>query len=345
MLQPSAAFIKVRPRAVAIWLFAVAAMIVGIVVVGGITRLTNSGLSITEWKPITGIIPPLNAAQWQAEFANYQRIPEYTQLNSGMTLDGFKAIFFWEYLHRVLARTIGLAFAVPLVWFAVRKRIPAGYGWRLTALLSLGALQGAIGWWMVSSGLAVRTDVSHIRLAVHLMTALVTLAGIVWTALDLIALHRSPLAAPARLATPAIVALALLFVQLVYGAFNAGLDAGYAFASWPLMGDALFPAGVPMLAPGWTNAVDNPVVVQFIHRWFAFAAAAGLLWLAVRATKAGSQAGFWVVGLVTLQVMLGIATLMTGVQIHVAVAHQANAALLLIAAVFAAHAIGRPHAG
>ncbi len=345
MLQPSAAFIKVRPRAVAIWLYAVAAMIVGIVVVGGITRLTNSGLSITEWKPITGIIPPLNAAQWQAEFANYQRIPEYTQLNSGMTLDGFKAIFFWEYLHRVLARTIGLAFAVPLIWFAVRKRIPAGYGWRLTALLSLGALQGAIGWWMVSSGLAVRTDVSHIRLAVHLMTALVTLAGIVWTALDLIALHRSPLAAPARLATPAIVALALLFVQLVYGAFTAGLDAGYAFASWPLMGDALFPTGVPMLAPDWTNAVDNPVVVQFIHRWFAFAAAAGLLWLAVRATKAGSQAGFWVVGLVTLQVMLGIATLMTGVQIHVAVAHQANAALLLIAAVFAAHAIGRPAHG
>lgn len=345
MLQPSAAFIKVRPRAVAIWLFLVAAMIVGIVVVGGITRLTNSGLSITEWKPITGIIPPLNAAEWQAEFANYQRIPEYTQLNSGMTLTGFKAIFFWEYLHRALARTIGVAFAVPLIWFALTKRIPVGYGWRLTALLSLGALQGAVGWWMVSSGLAVRTDVSHIRLAVHLMTALVTLAGIVWTALDLLALHRSPLTAPARLTRPAIVALALLFVQLVYGAFTAGLDAGYAFASWPLMGDTLFPAGVPMLSPGWTNAVDNPVVVQFIHRWFAFAAAAGLLWLAVRATKAGSQAGFYVVGLVTLQVMLGIATLMTGVQIEVAVAHQANAALLLIAAVFAAHAIGRPRIG
>ncbi len=345
MLQPSAAFIKVRPRAVALWLFAVAAMIVGIVVVGGITRLTNSGLSITEWKPITGIVPPLTTAQWQAEFANYQRIPEYTQLNSGMTLDGFKEIFFWEYLHRVLARTIGLAFAVPLIWFAVRKRIPAGYGWRLGALLSLGALQGAIGWWMVSSGLSVRTDVSHIRLAVHLMTALVTLAGIVWTALDLLALNRSPLSAPARLAKPAIVALALLFVQLVYGAFTAGLDAGYAFASWPLMGDALFPAGVPMLQPGWTNAVDNPIVVQFIHRWFAFAAAAGLCWLAVAATKAGSRAGFYVIGLVTLQIMLGIATLMTGVQIHVAVAHQVNAALLLIAAVYAAHAIGSPRIG
>lgn len=341
MLQLSAAFLtRARPRAVAIWLFAVAAMIVGIVVVGGITRLTNSGLSITQWKPITGIVPPLTLAEWQAEFANYKRIPEYTQLNSGMTLEGFKAIFFWEYLHRALARTIGMAFALPLIWFAATRRIPAGYGWRLTALLALGALQGAVGWWMVKSGLAVRTDVSHIRLAVHLLTALVTLAGIVWTALDLLALHRNPMAAPARLAIPAIVAIGLLFVQLLWGAFTAGLDAGYAFASWPLMGDALFPAGVPMLQPGWSNAIDNPIVVQFIHRWFAFAAAAGLLWLAIRATRVGSKAGFWVVGLVTLQIMLGIATLMTGVDIHVAVSHQANAALLLIAAIVAAHAIG-----
>lgn len=341
MLEPSAAFLtRARPRAVAIWLFVVAAMIVGIVVIGGITRLTNSGLSITQWKPITGIIPPLTSAEWQAEFANYKRIPEYTQLNSGMTLAGFKAIFFWEYIHRALARTIGMAFALPLIWFAVRKRIPAGYGWRLTALLALGALQGAVGWWMVKSGLAVRTDVSHIRLAVHLLTALVTLAGIVWTALDLLALHRSPFAAPARLAPVAILAFALLFVQLLWGAFTAGLDAGYAFASWPLMGDALFPAGVPMVTPGWRNAVDNPIVVQFIHRWFAFAAAAALLWLAVAATRTGSRAGFWVVGLVTLQIMLGIATLMTGVDIHVAVSHQANAALLLIATVFAAHAVG-----
>ncbi|MEG8016335.1 COX15/CtaA family protein [Sphingomonas sp. 22R3R2A-7] len=343
MLQPSAAFLSTaRPRAVAIWLLVVAAMIVGIVVVGGITRLTNSGLSITEWKPITGIIPPLTLAQWQAEFANYKQIPEYSQLNSGMTLDGFKGIFFWEYLHRVLARTIGAAFALPLIWFAVRRQIPAGYGWRLGALLALGALQGAIGWWMVKSGLSVRTDVSHIRLAVHLMTALVTLAGIVWTALDLLALDKSRLAAPARLAPIAIAAFALLFIQLVYGAFTAGLDAGYAFASWPLMGDSLYPAGVPMLTPGWTNAVDNPIMVQFIHRWLAFATAAGLVWLAVRTTRLGARAGFWVVGLVTLQVFLGIATLMTGVDIHVAVAHQANAALLLIATVFAAHRVGSP---
>ncbi|RDE06448.1 COX15/CtaA family protein [Sphingomonas aracearum] len=334
-----------RPRSVARWLLVVAGMIVAIVVVGGITRLTNSGLSITEWKPLTGIVPPLTEAQWQAEFGNYQRIPEYQQLNRGMTLAGFKAIFFWEYLHRALARTIGAAFALPLIWFSIRRAIPRGYGWRLVALLALGGLQGAIGWWMVKSGLAVRTDVSHIRLAVHLMTALVTLAGIVWTALDLLALARDPTAGPARLRPVAAIALLMLAVQLVLGAFTAGLDAGYAFSSWPLMGDALFPAGVPMLSPGWLNAVDNPIVVQFLHRWWAFPSAVALIVLGIRAMKAGArQAGMAVHGLVTLQILLGIATLLTGVQIAVAVAHQANAALLLIAAVASAHAIGRQRA-
>ena len=346
MLLPSSAFMsRARPRAVANWLFVVAAMIVAIVVVGGITRLTESGLSITEWKPIRGIIPPIGLAQWQAEFDAYKRIPEYAAINSGMTLAGFKTIYFWEYLHRLLARTIGMAFAVPLLWFWARKRIPAGYGLRLVALLALGGLQGVIGWWMVMSGLSVRTDVSHIRLAVHLLTALVTLAGIVWTALDLRTLARNPVATPARLDRVAVIAFALLFVQLVYGAFTAGLNAGYAFASWPLMGDALFPAGVPMTDPVWANAIDNPIVVQFIHRWWAFAAATGLVWLATRATRAGSRAGFWVVGLVTLQLFLGVATLMTGVRIEIAVAHLANAALLLIATVFAAHAVGRRAAG
>lgn len=331
-----------RPRAVARWLLAVAGLIVAMVVVGGITRLTESGLSITQWKPISGIIPPLGDAAWQAEFACYKRIPEYAAFNQGMTLAGFKAIFFWEYLHRLLGRVIGLAFAAPLVWFAVKRQVPRGYGWRLVALLALGGLQGAIGWWMVASGLSVRTDVSHVRLAVHLLTALTILAGIVWTALDLLALHRNPLAAPARLQPVAIVAIGLLFVQLLYGAFTAGLDAGYAFASWPLMGDALFPGGVPMVDPAWRNAVDNPMVVQFIHRWFAFVAAAGLVWLAVRANRAGARrTSAAVIALVGLQIALGISTLLSGVQIGVAVAHQANAALLLIAVVMAAHAVGR----
>ncbi|MGY4396661.1 cytochrome c oxidase assembly protein subunit 15 [Sphingomonas sp. UYAg733] len=342
MLQVSPTLYPARPRALSIWLFAVAALIVLMVMVGGITRLTESGLSITQWKPISGIIPPLTHEQWMAEFANYQRIPEYQLINKGMTLAGFKAIFFWEYLHRLLGRVIGMAFALPLIWFAVRKRIPAGYGWRLTALLALGGLQGAIGWWMVASGLSVRTDVSHVRLAVHLAAALVILAGIIWTAFDLRAVARHRLSTAARLTPLAATALLLLFVQIVFGAFTAGLDAGYAFSSWPLMGDSVFPAGVPMMTPGWSNAVDNPVVVQFIHRWFAFVAAAGLIVLAWRAASAGGRrSAYAVIALVIFQILLGISTLLSGVQIDIAVAHQVNAALLLIAATAAAHAIGK----
>ncbi|RZL98960.1 MAG: heme A synthase, partial [Sphingomonas sp.] len=217
MLQPSAAFMSTaRPALVARWLWVVAALILAMVVVGGITRLTESGLSITQWKPISGIVPPLTTAQWQAEFDGYKHIPEYAAFNRDMTLSGFKAIFFWEYLHRLLGRVIGLAFAAPLLWFAVRRRIPVGYGWRLVALLALGGLQGAIGWWMVASGLTQRTDVSHIRLAVHLMTALFILAGIAWTALDLQALERNRLATPARLRGVAVVALGLLALQIMF---------------------------------------------------------------------------------------------------------------------------------
>ena len=338
MLQPSPAFMtRARPLAISRWLWCVAGLIVAMVVVGGITRLTESGLSITEWKPITGAIPPLTDADWQRAFDAYKRIPEYRAFNTGMTLAGFKAIFFWEYLHRLLGRVIGMAFALPLLWFAVKKRIPAGYGRRLTALLALGGLQGAIGWWMVASGLSVRTDVSHIRLMVHLLTALVILAGIVWTALDLQALRRNPLAAPARLAPVAGLALLLLFAQLGFGALTAGLDAGYAYASWPLMGDALFPAGALPPGAGSAELVNNPTVVQFVHRWLAFVVAAALLALAWRVK---GRVGAAVAGLVALQIALGVATLLTGVRIEVAVWHQLNAALLLIASVTAAHAAG-----
>ncbi len=342
MLMQTDAMLRTRPRAMSLWLFVVAAMIVAMVAVGGITRLTESGLSITQWKPISGIIPPLSDAAWQAEFDGYKKIPEYRAINANMTLAGFKAIFFWEYVHRLLGRLIGMAFALPLIWFAVRRQIPRGYGWRLTALLAMGGLQGAIGWWMVASGLSVRTDVSHVRLAIHLSTALVLLGGIIWTALDLRALAAWPVARPAALKPVAIIALVLLGVQIIFGAFTAGLNAGYAFASWPLMGDAFFPAGVPMVTPGWRNAIDNPIVVQFIHRWFAFAAATGLGVLAWAAIHQGAKrAGFAIAGLVTLQIVLGIATLMSGVAIGIAVAHQLNAALTLIAAIVASHALGR----
>ena len=341
MLQPSRKFMtQARPLAIARWLWTVAVLIVTMVVVGGITRLTESGLSITEWKPITGAVPPLTQADWQAAFDAYKRIPEYQAFNQNMTLAGFKAIFFWEYAHRLLGRIIGLAFALPLAWFWVRRQIPAGYKPRLLALLALGGLQGAIGWWMVASGLSVRTDVSHLRLTVHLLTALVILAGIAWTALDLTSLHRRPVSTPARLTPSSGVALLLLFAQLGFGALTAGLDAGHAFPSWPLMGDALFPAGALPAGAGSRELVDNPIVVQFVHRWLAFVAAAGLLALAWRAGRVGSHAGLAVVGLVVLQILLGIATLMTGVRIEVAVWHQLNAALLLIATITAAHAAG-----
>jgi heme a synthase len=344
MLQVSSAYVSgARPRLLARWLWFVAALIVAMVVVGGITRLTESGLSITRWKPISGIVPPLNAAQWEAEFAAYRRIPEYREINAGMTLAGFKAIFFWEYLHRLLGRVIGMAFALPLLWFALRRQVPRGYGWRLVALLALGGLQGAIGWWMVTSGLSVRTDVSHLRLAVHLVTALVILGGVVWTALDLEALAQNTRARPAGMPPLGWAALALLFVQMIWGAFTAGLDAGYAFSSWPLMGERLFPEGGWQAAWGWArNLVDNPIAVQFVHRWLAFVAAAALIALAWRARRvAGRGWGEMLVVLVLLQIALGISTLLTGVAIGVAVAHQANAALLVIAAVGAAHACNR----
>lgn len=341
MLQVSSAYQSgARPHLLARWLWIVAAMIVAMVVIGGITRLTESGLSITHWKPISGVVPPLTAEQWEAEFAAYRRIPEYREVNAGMTLAGFKTIFFWEYLHRLFGRLIGLAFALPLAWFAWRGRIPRGYGPRLLALLALGGLQGAIGWWMVTSGLSERTDVSHVRLAVHLVTALVILAGIAWTALDLDALSRSSSARPARLPGLGLAALALLLLQLVYGAFTAGLNAGYAFSSWPLMGDSLFPAGG--WQAGWSvarNLLDNPIAVQFVHRWLAFVSAAALIWLAWRAQRvAGHGWSGLLVVLVLLQIALGISTLLTGVAIGVAVAHQANAALVVIAAIGAAHA-------
>lgn len=340
-MQPDAA-LRARPNTLSLWLFGVAALVLLIVMVGGITRLTESGLSITQWKPISGTLPPMTDAAWQAEFDGYKKIPEYREVNAGMTLAGFKAIFFWEYVHRLLGRLIGMAFALPLLWFALRRQIPRGYGLRLTALFALGGLQGAIGWWMVASGLSVRTDVSHVRLAVHLSTALVLLGGLVWTAMDLRVLARQPAASPVRLPRVGAIALALLGIQIVFGAFTAGLDAGYAFASWPLMGDALFPANTPMVVPGWRNAVDNPIVVQFIHRWFAFVAAAGLGALAWRAIRAGAAlAGYSIAALVVLQITLGIATLMTGVAIGIAVAHQVNAAVTLIAAIVAAHMLAR----
>ena len=326
-----------RPRALATWLFVVAFMVFVMVVVGGITRLTESGLSMVRWEPISGIVPPLNETQWQAEFDHYRATPQYRINNSAMSLEDFKAIFFWEYVHRVLGRLIGLAFGLPLLWFWWRRAIPAGFGWKLAGLLGLGGLQGAIGWWMVASGLVDVPEVSHIRLAVHLLTALLIFAGLLWVALDL---KEVEAAAPPRGRVPllAIWSLCLLFLQFLFGAYVAGLEAGYAFNTWPLMGDEWFPAGTPMLEPFLRNLADNPIVVQFVHRWLAFAVAGVAIWLGARAWDRGFRPeAAALIGAVIVQILLGILTILSGVQIDIAVAHQGMAALLLGAMLVAAH--------
>ena len=333
-----------RPAALITWLMCVAALVFAMVVVGGITRLTESGLSITEWKPITGALPPLNEASWLSEFEKYKQIPEYTQISgpAGMTLAEFKFIYFWEWIHRLLGRVIGLAFALPLAWFWVKKAIPAGYKPRLLALLALGALQGTIGWWMVSSGLSARTDVSHYRLALHLLTARTILGGLVWTALDLHALAKDPLARPAKMTGYATIVLIFLFIQLLFGAWVAGLNAGYVANTWPLMNDRFYPEGVDTTQGVFFALVNDPYLTHFVHRWWAWVAVAALLLLARRVKKAGvRRASVAIHGTYGIQIILGIATVMTGVNIVLAVSHQAVGALVVASAVWGAHVLGR----
>ena len=333
---------RTRPALLSGWLFTVAALVILMVVVGGITRLTESGLSITEWKPVSGTLPPMNEAAWQAEFDAYKQIPEYQQLNRGMTLGEFKTIFFWEYIHRLLGRLIGLAFALPLLWFALRRQIPRGYGWRLTALLALGGLQGAIGWWMVTSGLSERTDVSHFRLAVHLLTALLILAGTIWTALDLRALARDPGAHPARLTGIAAGVSAILFVQLLFGAFVAGMNAGLVTDQWPLMNGRFFPEGVFDHAPFLVALFNDPFLLHWIHRWWAWVAVGALIVLATRVKRAGVRpAAIAIHSTFGIQILLGIATVMTGVDLILAVLHQFVGALLVASTAWGAHVLGR----
>ena len=331
-----------RPLAIARWLFCVAALVFAMVVVGGITRLTESGLSITEWKPVSGAIPPLTGAAWDAALAAYKRVPQYAAIHAGMTLAQFKFIFFWEWVHRLLGRVIGLAFALPLLWFAVRRAIPKGYGPRLVALLALGALQGAIGWWMVTSGLWQGVSVSHYRLAVHLLLALTILAALVWTALDLRARARNAVARPARLTPLAVGVGAVLYVQLLYGAWVAGMRAGKVTQNWPMMSDRFLPTGVDCSQGFVHAATSDPYLVHFIHRWWAWVAVAALVIMARNVKQAGDRAASIAIHTAFgLQVLLGVATVMTGVNVALAVAHQAVGALLVISVAWGAHVLGR----
>lgn len=333
---------KSAAAALARWLLVVAALVVAIVAVGGITRLTESGVSITEWKPVTGALPPLNAAAWQAEFDAYRRTPQYLEINgpAGMTLATYKLIYFWEWVHRLIARLIGTVLILVTAWFWLRGRIPAGYKPRLLALIALVGLQGAIGWWMVQSGIVNDVRVSHFRLATHLLTALFTLAGLVWTALDLLAEARGE--APHRMTGFAALALAALTLQLGMGALVAGLRAGHVANDWPLMMGRLFPAGVDW-ARGLPHALLNdPFLTHFTHRWFAWVVVAVLVVMGRKLRRVGARpASVAVHSAFGVQVLLGIATVLSGIALWLAVLHQLVGALLVAATTWGAHALGR----
>ena len=331
-----------QPIAISNWLYFVAFLVFIMVIVGGITRLTESGLSITEWKLITGALPPLNEAAWLSEFEKYQQIPEFIEINgpAGMTLTDFKFIYFWEWFHRLLGRLIGLAFALPFAWFALKRAIPQGYGWRLTLLLILGGMQGVIGWWMVTSGLTERTDVSHFRLATHLLMALLILGALVWTALDLrqLAAKRSK---PSRMTLFGFIVVIVLFLQLLFGAYTAGLNAGHIAKTWPLMHGSFLPAGVDWTTDLWAKLNNDAQVIHFIHRWWAWITVGFLIVLARRIRGVSRKASLAIHSAFGIQIILGIATVMSGVNIQFAVLHQAVGALVVITTAWGIHILGR----
>lgn len=300
--------------------------------VGGATRLTESGLSITQWQPIHGVIPPLNAQEWQEEFDLYKRIPQFQLLNKDMTVDEFKGIFWWEWAHRFLARAMGVIFGVPLLFFVLTGRVERKLWLPLGGIFLLGGLQGAIGWWMVSSGLQARTDVSQYRLATHLVTACLIFASCMWfmRALSPHSNEPAPTRYSAKLA--GLIAFMSLF-QIYLGALVAGLDAGMSYNTWPLMDGAVVPGGLFVQSPGWINFFENPKMVQYVHRLGAyalFAVVAVNMIISLRAAAETTHARRSVVlfVLVLIQAILGITTLLLQVPLHLALTHQAGALIV-----------------
>jgi cytochrome c oxidase assembly protein subunit 15 len=341
-------------RAIRLWLYVVAALIFAMVVVGGATRLTESGLSITEWQPVTGTLPPLSEAQWQTEFQKYQAIPQYRQLNAGMSLADFKTIYWWEWVHRLIGRVIGVIFFVPFVWFLWRGWIPRNRRAGLWTILALGALQGAIGWWMVASGLADRVEVSQYRLATHLVLACLIYAAVVWTGIrwqeeraDSPFPEITKSAPPLTIRAGAMGLVVLLLVQIYLGALVAGLRAGRAYNTWPLIDGGLVPQSARLFfdVPAWRNFFENPLTVQFDHRMLGYVI--GLLALLqlfnvaklVKRDTIFTSAAL-VAAAVIVQVALGIWTLLSAAALPLALLHQATAMITLtLAVVHAARAI------
>lgn len=330
-------------RAIAVWLLAVCGLIAVMVVVGGLTRLTGSGLSITEWKPIHGALPPLSPAEWSEEFEAYQKIPQYQQLNAGMTLAEFKGIFWWEWAHRNLGRLIGLAFLLPFLVFLFRGQIERGLIPRLVVLFVLGGLQGLLGWYMVVSGLSGRVDVSQYRLVAHLGLALVIYGAMLWTALPLWRGEWPAAAAPHRLYRWSLIVMALIFVQILLGGFVAGLDAGLTYNTWPLMDGQFVPEGAYATSPVWLAPFEDVTTVQFNHRMMGYAVFASVIALFVAGMRQGlkSPTGAYLVAAVVVQVMLGIWTLIAGMPLWLAALHQFGAVVLLTASLIHADALRR----
>jgi heme a synthase len=342
---------KSQTRAVRCWLVSIAALIAIMVLVGGATRLTESGLSIVEWKPVAGVLPPLNQEQWTEAFQAYQKIPQYRELNAGMTLAEFETIFWWEWSHRLLGRVIGILYLLPFLWFMWRGVLTVELRRRLWVIFGLGALQGAIGWWMVTSGLSQRVEVSQYRLATHLVLALLIFAAIVWT-LPRVTDRPPRLSFSSRLKVTSAILLVLTFVQLYLGALVAGLRAGKVYNTWPDIDGALIPSAARLFfeTPWWRNLFDNTLTVQFEHRMMAYA----LFLIAVvhaldavrsRAGAAVVNGALWLAGVIALQAMLGILTLLQQVPIGLALAHQAGAIAVLTFAVFQAERLTGQRSG
>ena len=320
-------------RPIRIWLLAMMGLVVAMIVLGGATRLTNSGLSITEWLPIRGAIPPLTDAAWEVEFAKYRQIPEFRLEHPDMDMAGFKFIYFWEWAHRQLGRVIGLAFALPLAGFALRKRIPQGYGWPLVTILLLIGLQGAVGWWMVASGLEDdMTAVSHYRLATHLAMAIAVLGSLFWLWRSLAPVPTEPVARPVLTRSIA----ALTFAQIVLGAFVAGTHSGRTYNTWPLTDGDVVPAGYGVMEPLWRNVFENTAAIQFNHRTLAYILLGLGVWAFVRApegTAYRTAAGLLLATLLW-QVALGIWTLLAVAPLNLSLLHQFSSIWVFLAAVW-----------
>jgi cytochrome c oxidase assembly protein subunit 15 len=323
-------------KAVGVWLIVIALIILAMVTIGGLTRITGSGLSITEWDPIMGAIPPLSNAQWADAFAKYQKIPQYVLENRGMSLEAFQEIFWWEWTHRFLGRFLGVAFFLPFLWFAWKGAIRKSDWPRMTLLFVLGGFQGFIGWWMVQSGLETRVSVSQYRLAIHLGAALLLLVAILWIALEYLRDLKSP-PKPVRLA---IGFAGLIYMQMLLGALVAGLHAGLIYNTWPDMNGRLLPEGPFFAKPWWINFFENPGLAQFDHRIGAYIVAGFAAWIFARGVRLGGYAkksAKLVAGITAFQVGLGISTLLLQAPEGLAALHQVTAAALLCAAVWHAY--------